>query len=398
MLARIWRRANRWLLAGTVAYVAFLLSLIAEPVQRALIYLHPVRIPFNTDFTKPELVGFAPGKVLPFNLTTEDGAVLGAWQVLPREVYERAVEETYGDFESMPEGPLPETVFDAALADPERPTVIYFHGNAATRAASNRVRTARHLTDLGANFLIIDYRGFADSTRAPPPSEEGLLVDARRAWDYVHSEKGVPAERIAIMGQSLGTGVSAGLAGRLAKEGLTPRAVILVAPFSSIAALLETYKLGSVIPLLSPLRIVPGLLESVLRLLRTRFDTRGVIETIRAPILILHAHNDPVIPLSHSRTLTDHLLAPLLLPPVAASESAQLAGKENGKGRQELVREYKAGGWGVVSRFERQEGFGPVIWAEALKGAHNEIGTHEYSIELVRRMLFPKSVRTQQLE
>ena len=71
--------------------------------------------------------------------------------------------------------------------------MIYFHGNAATRAASNRVRTARHLTDLGANFLIIDYRGFADSTRAPPPSEEGLLVDARRAWDYVHSEKGVPA-------------------------------------------------------------------------------------------------------------------------------------------------------------------------------------------------------------
>lgn len=143
MLGRIWRRANRWLLAGagesappspktslylaheantrastvpTVAYVAFLLSLIAEPVQRALIYLHPVRIPFHTDFSKPELVGFAPGKVLPFNLTTEDGAVLGAWQVLPREVYERAVEETYGELESMPEGPLPPSVFDAALA------------------------------------------------------------------------------------------------------------------------------------------------------------------------------------------------------------------------------------------------------------------------------------------
>ena len=37
---------------------------------------------------------------------------------------------------------------------------------------------------------------------------------------------------------------------------------------------------------------------------------------------------------------------------------------ENGKGRDDLVREYKAGGWGVVSRFERQEGFGPVIWGE----------------------------------
>lgn len=143
MLGRIWRSVNRWLLAGagesgtplsqplsrsaheansqastvpTVAYVAFLLSLIAEPVQRALIYLHPVRIPFHTDFSKPELVGFAPGKVLPFNLTTEDGAVLGAWQVLPREVYERVVEETHGELESMPEGPLPPSVFDAALA------------------------------------------------------------------------------------------------------------------------------------------------------------------------------------------------------------------------------------------------------------------------------------------
>lgn len=38
---------------------------------------------------------------------------------------------------------------------------------------------------------------------------------------------------------------------------------------------------GSIIPLLSPLRIVPGLLDSVLRLLRTRFDTRGVIEVRR---------------------------------------------------------------------------------------------------------------------
>lgn len=85
-------------------------------------------------------------------------------------------------------------------------------------------------------------------------------------------------------------------------------------------------------------------------------------QTIRAPILILHAHNDPVIPLSHSRTLTDHLLAPLLLRPADALASE--VGDDSGKGRKELVREYKAGGWGVVSRFERQEGFGPVIWAE----------------------------------
>lgn len=49
--------------------------------------------------------------------------------------------------------------------------MVYFHGNAATRAAGNRVRTARHLTDLGANFLIIDYRWVcagAEALGAPP--------------------------------------------------------------------------------------------------------------------------------------------------------------------------------------------------------------------------------------
>lgn len=70
------------------------------------------------------------------------------------------------------------------------------------------------------------------------------MTDARTAWDYLHLEKRVRPEQIAIMGQSLGTGVSAGLAGRLAREDIHPRAVVLVAPFSSIASLLETYKLG----------------------------------------------------------------------------------------------------------------------------------------------------------
>lgn len=96
--------------------MAFLSSLVLEPVQRALIYLHQVRIPFGTDFSKPELVGFAPGKVLPFNLTTHDGAVLGAWQVLPRDVYMSVVGSDGSTDGELQDGPLPQSVFDAALA------------------------------------------------------------------------------------------------------------------------------------------------------------------------------------------------------------------------------------------------------------------------------------------
>lgn len=146
------------------------------------------------------------------------------------------------------------------------------------------------------NFLIIDYRGFADSTGTP--SEEGLLTDARRAWDYLTVDKSVPVEKITIMAQSLGTGVATGLTSRLAAAEIQPHALILVAPFSSISHLLEgeissgscrtsemlcadhvirsDYRLGNVIPVLSPLKGTP-LLNLFLRFLHTKFDSKSVI-------------------------------------------------------------------------------------------------------------------------
>lgn len=46
-----------------------------------------------------------------------------------------------------------------------------------------------------------------------------MLIDARRLFDFVALEKGAPQDQITIMGQSLGTGVSAGVTALLAKEG-----------------------------------------------------------------------------------------------------------------------------------------------------------------------------------
>lgn len=60
--------------------------------------------------------------------------------------------------------------------------------------------------------------GFADSTGVP--SEDGLLVDARTAWDYLMGKGATPGQVI-VMGQSLGTGVSVGLVASLAREGMS---------------------------------------------------------------------------------------------------------------------------------------------------------------------------------
>lgn len=122
--------------------------------------------------------------------------------------------------------------------------------------------------------------------------------------------------------------------------------------------LIQVIRTGNLIPILSPLRHFPRLLDSLLALLKTRFETHAIIHKVTCPTLILHAHNDPVIPLGHTRKLAERLLVPLLAP---HAESGDEAARE---ARKAIVRERKVGGWGVVSRFERGEGLGEVVWAE----------------------------------
>lgn len=97
---------------------------------------------------------------------------------------------------------------------------------------------------------MVDYRGFAESTGTP--SEAGLAIDAYTAWTWL-VEQGAKPEEILIVGHSLGTGVSGMLATQLAKEGVKPRGVALLAPFSSLSTLLESYDLWG-FPILQPLQ------------------------------------------------------------------------------------------------------------------------------------------------
>lgn len=83
------------------------------------------------------------------------------------------------------------------------------------------MRSTTYTSD-DSNVLAVDYRGFADSTG--DPSQEGLAIDARTAWDWIAArvEKagaGPADKQIVIAGHSLGTGVSSALAAQLADEG-----------------------------------------------------------------------------------------------------------------------------------------------------------------------------------
>lgn len=134
--------------------------------------------------------------------------------------------------------------------------------------------------------MTIDYRGFGHSTGSP--TEAGLIADGTALANWVLQTAQIPADRIVILGQSLGTAVASAIAlnfmdpknellpqpdssrssasllnlGNAAQPSQYPMlfaSVILVAPFYSLPSLLLTYRLGGLVPLLAPLRPSPWL-------------------------------------------------------------------------------------------------------------------------------------------
>ncbi len=154
--------------------------------------------------------------------------------------------------------------------------VLYFHGNGG-RLVNGPLR-AQALTASGRGLLMIGYRGYSGSTGTP--TETGLHTDARTAYDWVAQT--YEASRLVAYGESLGTGVAVRLASERPLAGL-----ILDAPYTStadVASLTYWY--------------VP-----VSWLMLDQFRSIDIIQTVNAPILILHGTEDRTIPFAFGERL-----------------------------------------------------------------------------------------------
>ena len=158
----------------------------------------------------------------------------------------------------------------------ERPVVIYLHGNGG--ALSHRAGRFRALTDDGTGLVAVDYRGYGGSTGHP--TEAGLAIDAETAYAFAAAR--YPAERIAIWGESLGTGVAVALAARRPAGRL-----VLEAPFTAAVDLAA--------------RQYPFL--PVHWLMKDQFRSDLRIGAVMAPLLILHGGRDPIVPIAYGERL-----------------------------------------------------------------------------------------------
>lgn len=231
-----WKTALKFAAIGAaVIYLTAVTALFI--LQRSLIY-DP-----DAEYRPPASVKGAEG-LREFPVVTEDGLALKAWY---------------------------------APGSNDGPILVFFHGN------GDRLATAAGLaapfTAAGYGFLIAEYRGY--SGMPGEPNEAGLYADGR-AYLKALIASGVHADRIILLGHSLGTGVAVQLATEFPVGG-----VILAAPFRSLAG-----------PAQAAYPFVPvGLL------LLDRFDSEAKIGRIHAPLLIVHGDRDSKVPLDQGKAL-----------------------------------------------------------------------------------------------
>ena len=164
-----------------------------------------------------------------------------------------------------------------------KPLVIYFHGNGG--ALNLRADRFRWLTTHGFGLLGLSYRGYGGSSGKP--SEAGLLLDASAAYDFAAAR--YPPARIVLWGESLGTGVAVALAAEREIGG-----IILDAPFTSAA------DIGAAAYPFVPVRWF----------IKDSFRSDERIGRVRAPVLVLHGEQDPIVPIRFGEKLFELANAP----------------------------------------------------------------------------------------
>ncbi len=98
------------------------------------------------------------------------------------------------------------------LASKSRPNILFFHGNG--EIAADYEEMGMLYTQMGINFLPVDYRGYGQSTGRPMVT--AMMQDARPILDYVRawlSDHGYTGPLL-VMGRSLGSAPALELACR----------------------------------------------------------------------------------------------------------------------------------------------------------------------------------------
>ena len=189
--------------------------------------------------------------------------------------------------------------------------LLSFHGNADLSVW--QIEWAEEvLARSRVPVLLAEYRGYLG---LPGRSTyETSKLDAEAAYTFARDVLGIPSDRIAFFGHSLGTAVAADLAKKH-----PPAALILQSPFTS-AHDMSARMIG--------LRL-PSVIWNVIA--RLHFDTRARVRVLDAPVSVAHGEADRLIPvrMGHEVFATALRKGTLLIVPNATHNDVASRGRDS---------------------------------------------------------------------
>jgi dienelactone hydrolase len=178
------------------------------------------------------------------------------------------------------------------------PGVIYFGGR--SEEVSWAARDAGTMFP-GVAALIVNYRGYGDSHGFP--GERQMIEDGEMLHNWLASHRHIDPARMAVVGRSLGSGVAVQLAARKPVAALA-----LITPYDSILAIARRR-----------FRSMP-----VALILRHRFESIKHAASVRAPVLVIRAERDEVVPRMHTDSLIAKFTAPVCDKTIAGSDHCNI--------------------------------------------------------------------------
>jgi hypothetical protein len=166
-----------------------------------------------------------------------------------------------------------------------RGTILYCHGNAGN--ITSRIGIYRFLRKARVNVLAFDYRGYGRSGGIP--SEQGVFLDARAAWDFLTGEIGEAPERILLFGHSLGGAIAIDCALHRPVAGLIAQSTFT-----------DTREMARIRFPRLPLHFVA----------RNQFRSFEKVERLEMPKLFIHGTADETIPFQLGQRLYEKAADP----------------------------------------------------------------------------------------
>ena len=202
------------------------------------------------------------------------------------------------------DAPLPQEKINVVANEPIKilrspKTILYFYGAAGNKNFPSQIAKFEGLQKLGFSVLVIDYRGFGESSEVEQhPNESQFYQDSQTAWNYLVNELKIQPKDIVIYGESLGGAVAIDLATKHPEAG----GLIVQSSFTSMAETIKHNNLFSLFP--------------IDLLLTQRFNSISKVPYLKVPVLFIHGTDDTVVPFRMSQELYDAAPVPKKLFPI----------------------------------------------------------------------------------